>query len=225
MRHNNMLLFVLLLGACAKKIPFYIYENAHNLDSIIQTQDSCIVIDNDRTIYEKGVDKLTTNPFWGNESLSANQVKKTKRNYDYSFVNKSCPNPIIISRDIKVSGIVYPDTCEESVYAGSVYTGSTTYSYGHGSANMIGNSAFGSYSGVSNTYVNSIPIFNKHRYACTRENYVTEIEFYHDSDYVGKIQSKYWSTEDTDYVIDAFTEEFLKILQNGAKQKSNTSKM
>lgn len=219
MQQKIMMLFVLLLGACAKQVPFYTYENTHNLDAILQTQNSCIVIDNDNTKYTKGVERLTSNPFLGDEGFSANSVEKTERNYDFAFVNTSCENPIVISRNIKVSGIIYPDTCTEQVYAGSVYTGSTTYSSGYGSASMIGNTAYGSYSGTSNTYVNSIPIYNTHRYGCIRERYLTDIEFYQGSNYIGKIRNKYWTQDDTDETIDTFTEEFLEILQNGAQQK------
>ena len=157
----------------------------------------------------------------GDEGFSADSVGKTKRDYDYAFVNDSCENPVIISRNIKVSGIIYPGVCTEEIYAGSIYTGSTTYSSGYGSASTIGNTAYGSYSGTSNTYVNSIPVFNTHRYACTKENYLTEIEFYKDSEYVGKIRGKYWTEDDTDYVIDVFSEEFLKIIQDGASQTAN----
>lgn len=221
MHKKNILLVLFLLGACAKPVPFYTYENAHILDTILQTEDSCIVLDNDNTKYEKGVERLTTNPFLGDEGFSANSVKKTKRDYDYAFINDSCKNPISISRSIKVSGITYPDVCSEKVYAGSIYTGSTTYSSGYGSATRIGNSAYGSYSGTSSTHVNSIPVFNTHRYACTKETYLTEIEFYHGTDYVGKIGSKYWTEDDTDYVIDAFSEEFIKIVQDGASQTAN----
>ncbi len=209
---KHSIFFVLLLVGCAKQVPVYTYENAHIIDEALQGKDVCIIIDNDKTIYEKGVEKLSTNPFLGEEGYSAGNVEKSKREYDYAFVNDSCKNPINLSRKIKVSGIIYPGTCTESVYAGSVYTGSTTYSSGYGSASAIGNSVYGSYSGTSNTYVNSIPIYNTHRYACIKENYLTEIEFYKDKKYVGKIRNKYWDSTDTDYTIDVFTEEFIKLL-------------
>ena len=204
--------FILLLAACAKNVPVYTYENAHIVDDALREDDACIIIDNDKTVYEKGVEKLSINPFLGEEGFSTNSVNRSKRTYDYAFVNDSCKKPISLSRTIKVSGIVYPGTCTESVYAGSVYTGSTTYSSGYGSASAIGNSIYGSYSGTSNTYVNSIPVYNTHRYACIKENYLTEIEFYQDSKYVGKIRNKYWEDTDTDYTIDVFTEEFIKLL-------------
>lgn len=209
---KNVIFFVLVLGACAKQVPVYTYENAHIIDEALQGDDVCIIIDNDKTNYEKGVERLSTNPFLGEEGYSADFINKSKREYDYAFVNDTCKNPINISRNIKVSGIVYPGTCTERVYAGSVYTGSTTYSSGYGSANMIGNSVFGSYSGTSNTYVNSIPVYNTHRYACIKENYLTEIEFYKDKKYLGKIRNKYWDDTDADYTIDVFTEEFIKLL-------------
>ena len=209
---KTFLFFVLFLGACAKQVPVYTYENAHIIDEALKDDDVCIIIDNDKTIYEKGVERLSTNPFLGEEGYSATSVEKSKRKYDYAFINDSCKKPLNLSRNIKVSGIIYPGTCAERVYAGSVYTGSTTYSSGYGSASAIGNSIYGSYSGTSNTYVNSIPIYNTHRYACIKEDYLTEIEFYQDSKYVGKIRNKYWTAEDTDYTIDVFTEEFIKLL-------------
>ena len=211
-------MLMVLLSACAKEVPLYTYENTHVLDDRLQSKDVCLVIDNSSTTYERGTEKLDLNPFLGEEGYSADSVTKTKRNYDYAFVNESCKDPVSIQRKIKVSGIVYPGTCTESVYAGSVYTGSTTYSSGYGSATRIGNSAYGSYSGTSNTYVNSIPIYNTHRYPCIKENYLTDIEFYHDKEYIGKIRNKYWSSDDTDETIDVFTEEYLKILEKGAKQ-------
>lgn len=203
-------LFLLLLAACAKNVPVYTYEDAHIMDNVLQEKDTCIIIDNEKTVYEKGVEQLSANPFLGSEGYSASAVKKTKRSYEHAFENTSCKNPITIRRDIKVAAIVYPGTCSESVYAGSYNAGSTTYSSGYINR--------GYYSGTSNTITNSIPVYNTHNYACTKENYLTEIEFYQDSKYIGKIRNKYWEDTNADYTIDVFTEEFIKLLQKTSNE-------
>lgn len=209
---------LLVLSACAKPVPFYVYEKTNVLDQIVTQENTCLVVDNERTEYSKGTKKLDANPFLGEEGFAASSVQKDERTYDYAFVNTECKDPIKLTRKIEVSGIVYPGTCAERVYAGSVYTGSTTRSSGYGSASMIGNSVFGSYSGTTNTYINSIPVYNTHRYACIKENYLTEVEFYKDSEYVGMIRNKYWEAQNPDETIDVFTEEFLRILSTPKKQ-------
>lgn len=201
----------LLLAACAKNVPVYTYENAHVVDDALQKTDTCIIIDNEKTVYEKGVEQLSTNPFLGSEGYSASSVKKTKRTYENAFENTSCKNPITIRRDIKVAAIVFPGTCSERVYAGSYNAGSTTYSSGY-------TNYYGGYSGTSNTITNTIPVYNTRNYACMKENYLTEIEFYQDSNYIGKIRNKYWEDTNSDYTIDVFTEEFIKLLQKSSNK-------
>lgn len=197
-----------MLNACAGNVPMYNYENMHTLDFALQNNNMCVVIDNQRTLYAKGVQRLGIDPFLGNEDYSPDNVFKTRRNHNYVYKNKSCKNPIKISRYIKVSSIVYPGICEEQVYAGSVYTGSTTYSYDFGyNSNM-----YGSYPDNATTNFKSVPVYNTHRYPCIKERYFTEIEFYQNSKYLGKIENKFWNTYDTDYIIDVYTKEFIKIL-------------
>ncbi len=207
----------ILLTACTKPVPFYTYENTHILDKQLAAENTCVIILNNKTEYSKGTKKLDSNPFLGDEGFSAGVVEKIERPYDYAFINKKCENPIELTRKIQVSGIIYPGVCAEQVYAGSVYTGSTTRTTGYGSANLIGNTAFGSYTGTTNTFVNSIPVYNTHRYACIKENYLTEIEFYHNDEYVGAIRNKYWEEQNPDETIDKFTEEFLEIVSKPQK--------
>lgn len=209
---KKIILTILLLSACSQGVPVYTYENTHIIDNILLDDDVCITIDNNKTTYEKGVEKLESNPFLGDEGYSADAVKKTKRDYEHTFKNTSCKNPITIHRDIKVSGIIYPGTCSENVYAGSYNAGSTTYSSGYTYGNRIGNSVYGSYSGVSNTITNSVPVYNTRHYSCIKENYLTDIDFYYDSKYLGKIRNKYWESTNADSTIDMFTKEFLDIL-------------
>ena len=215
---RHLLLLPIVLSACSKTIPFYTYENTHVLDEKLAQKNVCLIIDNKKTQYKKGTKELDSDPFLGNEGFSSSAVDKTTRDYDYAFVNDSCKSPIKLTRKIEVSGIFYPGTCSEKVYAGSVYTGSSTYSSGRASATLIGNNILGSYSGTTDTYIDSIPIYNTRRYPCIKEQYLTQIEFYHDSKYVGKIRNKYWSTSDTDETIDVFTEEFLRILSTPKKE-------
>ena len=212
---NSRILVVLVLSACTS-IPDYTYENTHILDNMMQENDTCIIIDNDKTIYEKGVKKLDIDPFLGEEKYSPNSVEKTKRNYELKYVNNTCKNPISISMHIKVSSIVFPGTCAQSVYAGSVYTGSTTYSSGYGMATAYGNRVYGSYSGVSQTQINSTPMYNTYHYSCMKELYVIDISFYKDSKYIGYIRSDTWRSEyDTNETIGRYIEDFIDILQKG----------
>jgi len=211
---KTLYIVMLVLSACAKPAPFYIYEKTNVLDQAVTQKNTCLVIDNEYTEYSKGTETLDSNPFLGDEAFSPSSIKKDAKIYDYAFINDKCENPIKLTRKIKVSGIVFPDICAERVYAGSVYTGGTTITSGYGSANVVGNNVFSSYSGTTNTYINSFPVYNTHRYACMKENYITEIEFYKDSEYLGAIRNKYWEAQNPDETIDIFTEEFLKILSN-----------
>lgn len=209
---NKIIYIVFALSACATD-PMYIYENNHVLDDMLQGKDMCVVIDNSKTIYEKGVKTLEISPFLGEEGYSPDSVEKTERKYKYNFVNDTCKNPVSISMHIKVSSLVFPGTCAQAMYAGSVYTGSTTYSSGFGSATAIGNRVYGSYSGVSNTQIHSTPMYNTYMYPCMKETYVIDISFYKDSKYIGKIRSKEWSYEsDTNDTIGVFIEDFIRIL-------------
>lgn len=212
MQKRAIISVFIFLTACSRFVPIYNYENTHILDYALQKDDVCIVIDNHKTSYAKGVQRLYTDPFLGNETYNPNYVNKYRRNYNHNYENKSCKNPIRISRNIKVSSIVYPGICTELLYAGSIYTGSSTYSSGFGSATALGNSIYGSYSGTSNTYTHSIPMFNTHRYSCIKEKYLTEIEFFINSRYLGKIENEEWNEYNTDYTIEVYTEEFIKIL-------------
>lgn len=212
-----IILSTLSLSACAilsntSNVPDYSYENTHILDNVIKNYETCIVIDNNKTSYKKGVKKLNSDPFLGKESYSPANVKKTKRAYDYAFDNIVCENPVEIYRKITVSSIVYPGTCVGQSYAGSVYTGGTTYSSGYGTASAIGNTVYGSYSGISNSHMNSIPIYDTYTYLCIKEQYVIEIKFYNGSKYIGKISNKHWTSNDPDYTINAFTQEFIDLV-------------
>lgn len=201
---------MIFLSSCTNDIV-YTYENTHIIDNLLQDDDICIVIDNNKTTYEKGVEKLESNPFLGDEGYSANSVKKTKRDYEQDFKNTSCKKPITIRRDIKVAGIVYPDTCSESVYAGSYNTGSTTYLSGY-------NYGY-NYSRTAHTVHHSVPVYNTHHYSCIKENYLTDIDFYYDSKYLGKIRNKYWESQNANSTIDTFTKEFLNIINKEKTQK------
>lgn len=213
---NKIILLALILSGCGGA-PYYLYENTHALDSELGGKNVCIVIDNENSTYHKGTQKLAANPFVGDEDYDADQVAKTPRPYDYQFVNAKCDAPVTLTRRIKVSGIVYPDTCTESVYAGSIYTGSTTYSSSRTSSVPVGHGTVGYNTGVSSTRMHSRPVYRTRRYTCNREQYMTDIEFYRGTEYVGSIRNKYWDTNDTNETIDTFTEEFIDIITRGAR--------
>ncbi len=212
MQKRAIILVFIFLIACSRFVPAYNYENTHLLDYTLQKDDVCVVIDNHKTNYAKGVQRLNIDPFLGNEPYNPNHVIKQRRKYNHNYENKLCKNPIQISRNIKVSSIVYPGICTQLVYAGSVYTGSSTYSSGYGSATAFGNNIYGSYSETSNTDIHSIPMYNTYRYNCIKEKYLTEIEFFINSKYLGKIENEEWNEYNTDYTIDVYTDEFIKIL-------------
>lgn len=205
---KSFLLFSILLCSCTG-IPEYNYETTNILDTDLKQEDTCIVIDNDNSLYERGTQMLPVSPFAGEEGYSSNNVKKDKSIYNHNFDNDVCSNPISITREISVSGIVYPGVCSDTQYAGSIPMGGNTYTYG----NTFG----GFYSGSSITNTYSVPVYNNYNYSCTQARYFTEIRFYKGKKYLGQIKDVYWNDNDTDETIDKFTEEFIEKLEQDQK--------
>ena len=84
MQKKSIVSVFIFLTACSRFVPMYKYENTHLLDYALQNDDVCVVIDNNKTSYAKGVQKLHTTPFLGNEPYNPHYVSKYRRNYNHN---------------------------------------------------------------------------------------------------------------------------------------------
>jgi hypothetical protein len=203
---------IFLYGCAGTSEHTYKYEIKDFFNTKIKKNNTCIMIDNEKTIYERGTKMLSVNPFVGEEGYSASKVEKEKHAYNHNYNNENCENPIYITRQISISGLIYPDTCNGTQYAGSIPMGGNTYTYG----NNYGGFYYGN--SITNTY--NIPIYNSYNYSCTQARYFTQIKFFEGKKYIGKIEDEYWNSDNTDETIETLTKTFISKLE----QKENTKK-
>ena len=191
----------------------YDYENTHKIEDFLNVHDSCVVFD--ETQFQTGFKELNENPFYSNDPFEKNlgygrsDIKMTKREYDKEINNYKCTNPIKVRREINIYSISIPDVCEKASYAGSVYTGSTSY-IGYGRVN---------------TFNNSFPVYNKELVPCRKTAFLTEIKFYKDKIYLGHISDKYWNYNNLYHdKIFTYTYQFRDILELERKRENMLSK-